>query len=236
MSFLCNKCNLSANIEKNRVKLDNLITEKNYNLLNSEVINLSKILDVLVYECVLCNKDIKNLSRLNLTNIFGTHSVFYYYGDQHLFASMYLYIIEGINNNEIIYVSMEKRLQSELLFFLKVNNVDVKHIKFRPVEELIRCNSTGGLPELKEKINNIFLENEVKKYSGVRWIGQPTYAIQTTSQKDFLDWEINLSEALKSTNLSLLCIYDAYDYMHEGEFINETVIKQSISTHSYILT
>ncbi|MEK6263442.1 MAG: MEDS domain-containing protein, partial [Clostridium sp.] len=119
--------------------------------------------------------------------------------------------------------------------FLKINNVLVEHIKFRHVKDLIESNTQGRLTQLKEKINNVCLENEVKEYNGIRWIGQPTYAIQTTSQESFLEWETNLSEALKNTNASLLCIYDTYDYMNKGEFINETVIKQSLTTHSYIL-
>lgn len=235
MKFSCNHCKLHADIEKYRIELNNLIVEKNHKLLDKEIIYLSQFLDDLVYKCVFCNKSLNDFSKLSLKNIFGTHSTFYYYGDQHLFTSMYFYITEGINNNERIYISMQESLYNKLIAFLTINDVPVEHIKFRPVKELIMSNRHGGLAQLKEKINNICLESEVKKYSGVRWIGQPTYAIQTTSQKDFLDWEINLSAALKNTNASLICIYDAYDYLHKNEFINQTVIKKSLDTHSYVL-
>ncbi|MCY6371798.1 MEDS domain-containing protein [Clostridium ganghwense] len=235
MKFSCNHCELYDNIEKYRIELNDLIVKKNHKLLDQEIINLSQSLDDLVYKCVFCNKNLNDFSKLNLKNIFGTHSTFYYYGDQHLFASMYFYITEGINNNELIYISMQESLYNKLIAFLTINDVLVEYIKFRPVKELIMSNRHGGLTQLKEKINNICLENEVKRYSGIRWIGQPTYAIQTTSQKDFLDWETNLSEALKNTNTSLICIYDAYDYIHKSEFINETVIKKSLDTHSHIL-
>jgi hypothetical protein len=215
--------------------LNSLILEKTQNLLNEEIINLSQSLDILVYKCIFCNKNLNDIFKLNLRNIFGTHSCFYYYGYQHLFNSMYFYITEGINNNELIYIFMEENIYDKLIVFLKINNVSVEHIKFRHVKDLIESNTQGRLTQLKEKINNVCLENEVKEYNGIRWIGQSTYAIQTTSQESFLDWETNLSEALKNTNASLLCIYDTYDYMNKSEFINETVIKQSLTTHSYIL-
>jgi hypothetical protein len=226
---------LKPDIEKYKVELDSVIVKKNYNLLDEEVIKLSQTLDLLVYECALCNKNIQKIARLDLKNIFGIHSSFYYYGNQHLFVAMYSYITEGIKNNELVNVYMEEKLYNELLFFLRINNVDVNHIKFRRVEELIKCNRDGGLTKLKEKIDKICLEDEMKKYNGVRWIGQPSYAIQNTSQNDFLDWETNIGEAIKNTNVSLICIYDTYDYIHKGEFINKTVITESISTHSYVL-
>lgn len=237
MNFLCDNCNLDYNIEEYRCRLNNIIVKKKYNLLDDEVINLSQLLDDLVYKCILCEKNLnfKSNLKINLKDIFGIHSTFYYYGQEHLFTNMYFYITEGIKNNELIYVSMQENLYNELINFLRINYVPIEHIKFRPVKELIMSNKHGELIQLKEKINSICLEDEVKKYNGVRWIGQPTYAIQTTSQDDFLNWEINLSKALINTNASLLCIYDAYDYMHESKFINETVIEESLDTHSYIL-
>lgn len=235
MNSFCNTCILGNNIEKQRISLNNLVVEKKYNLLDGEIISLSQLLDNLVYECVICKKDLNHFSKIDLKNIFGTHSTFYYYGQQHLFTSMYVYINEGIKNNEFIYISMVKSLYEKLISFLKIKGVYVENIKFNPVKELIDFNNLGGSSLLKEKINNILSEEEVKNFSGIRWIGQPTFAIQTTSQKDFLDFEINLSESLENTKASLLCIYDAYDYMHEGEFINEVVIKESLNTHSYVL-
>lgn len=161
--------------------------------------------------------------------------VFINYGDQHLFNSIYFYISEGIKNHELIYISMKEDLYNKLINFLKINNVSPEHIKFKSIKELIEINTQGGQTELKKIIESASLENEVKEYNGIRWIGQPSYAIHITSQEAFLNFETNLSDALNNTNVSLLCIYDAYDYMNKGEFINETVIKQSLITHSFIL-
>lgn len=201
------------------------------------MIKLSQSLDDLIYRCVFCEKELKLLSdvSLSLKNIFGTHSSFYYYGKEHLFINMLFYITEGIKNNEIIYISMQENLYDQLIEFLRRYEIDIEQINFRPVKELIITNKQGGLTALKEKINKISVEDAVQNYTGVRWIGQPTYAIKTTAQEDFLNWEIHLSKSLKNKNISLLCIYDAYDYMHEGKFINEEVIRKSINTHDYML-
>jgi len=69
VKFLCNTCDLHTNIEKYRIMLNNLIVEKNHNLLDEEIINLSQYLDVLLYKCMSCNKDLDYTSKLNLKNI-----------------------------------------------------------------------------------------------------------------------------------------------------------------------
>lgn len=237
MDFLCSSCKLRCEIEEYREKLNNIIVKKEEDLLDEEVINLSEILDQLLYKCITCRKNLNIVSnlKLNLKDISGTHSTFYYYGEEHLFTNMYFYISQGIKNNEIIYISMQEKLYNNLIDFLESNDLPIKHIKFRAVKELIESNKQDSLISLKEKINDICLEEEVKKYTGVRWIGQPTYAIETTSKDDFLNWEVNLNEALINTKISLICIYDFYDYMYEGKFINEEVISKSLHTHSYIL-
>lgn len=233
MGVLCDNCNLGYRIEEYREKLNNIIVQKNYNLLDDEVINLSQLLDDLVYKCVSCNRKINELSKLNLKNVFGTHAILYYYGEQHLFVSLYFYIKEGIKNNEFIYVSIEENLYNRLIDFLKINKISTEHVKFKPVGELIRSNKKSGVPGLKETISSILWDNN--KYNGVRWIGQPAYAIEAASQKDFLDMERNLNELVKNMNAAILCVYDTYDYMHGGSVINEAVIEESLSTHSHVL-
>ncbi|MDV3428908.1 MAG: MEDS domain-containing protein [Bacillota bacterium] len=235
MKSFCNKCNLNSEIENQRLMLNNLISKKGCNLLDKEIVTLSQTLDNLVYKCVLCDKNLVDLNKINLKNIFGTHSTLYYYGKQHLFVNMYFYITEGIKNNEIVYISMQESLYEKLMSFLESYGILTENIKFRPVKELILSNKEGGLTKLKEKVNNVLSEDDTKKYSGIRWIGQPSYAIKTTSEKDFLDWEINLSEAMKNTKASLICIYDAFDCMHKGIFINGNVMDKSLNTHSHIL-
>ena len=58
MNVLCHNCNLNCSIEQCRERLNNVIAEKEYNLLENEVINLSQLLDDLIYECVLCENNL----------------------------------------------------------------------------------------------------------------------------------------------------------------------------------
>lgn len=236
MRFICDNCNLGCEVEEYRERLESTMVRKKYRLLDDEVIRLSQFLDDLVYKCVICEMRLKEISKsqISLNNIFGTHATFYYYGNQHLFINMYFYILEGIKNNELIYLFMEEIIYNELLEFLKSNNVSLEHIKFKNVRELIKGNREHGLKGLKEEIQKIGLDDEVQKYSGIRWIGQPSCAIRNNSEREFLEFEKNLTEALCNVNASLLCIYDAYDYMHERKFISGTVIKESLDTHNYI--
>lgn len=65
MGIFCSNCNLNYRIEEYRARLNNIIVEKEYNLLDGEVINLSQSLDDLVYKCTFCEKNLNRLSRLN---------------------------------------------------------------------------------------------------------------------------------------------------------------------------
>lgn len=237
MKKFCKECSLNASIEDEKKILDSIIVKKNHNLLDDSIIQLSQYIDKMIYRCVKCKSKLINTDnkKIPLDNIFGTHSTFYYYGEQHLFVNMYNYIKEGIKNNELIYLFVKEDIYDNLMEFLKANNVCTDNIQFKNVKALIQGNRKGGLEALKKEIYNIALQEDVKKYNGIRWIGQPSYAIELNSENDFLRFEENLDEALKNTNASLLCIYDIYDYMHNGKFINEEVIKESLDTHSYIL-
>lgn len=223
---------IKKKIEAVRKELNNLVLEKDEDLLNPEVIKLSQYLDELIVQY---NNIDGNNSIIDLCNISGIHSTFYYYGENHLFANMIKYIDCGIKNNEIIYISMQLDLYSKLLDYLLSFGISKEHIQFQPVKELILANKIGKLKGLKKKMDVSVSEVLEKGYDGIRWIGQPTYAIEETSKNDFLNWELNLTEALKDSKVSLICIYDYYDYMNDKEIIGERVIKESFTTHSHIL-
>lgn len=233
MRFSCDNCNLRNNIEDFRIKLFNIIVQKEQNLLDTEVIKASQELDNLVYSCVFCNRLINYFAKLDLKNIFGTHSTFYYYGEQHLFVNICNYINEGIKNNELIYIYMEDDFYDKLLFFLHSNDISTDSIQLKDPQILIESNYNEGLIGLQKHVSNI--TNNLGNYAGIRWIGQPSYAIKNNTQANFLDFEKNLNKAIENTNISLLCIYDAYDFMHENKYINELVIAESLKTHSHIL-
>ena len=58
MNNLCHNCNLNYSIEHCRETLNNIIVEKEYNLLEDEVINRSQLLDELITECTFCENNI----------------------------------------------------------------------------------------------------------------------------------------------------------------------------------
>ena len=58
MNDLCYKCNLNYSIEHCRETLNNIIVEKEYNLLEHEVINKSQLLDNLIVACVFCENNL----------------------------------------------------------------------------------------------------------------------------------------------------------------------------------
>lgn len=232
----CEKCELKSLIDEKKGLLDKKI-EEGHNLLSSNLLKLSQYLDKIIYECIKCSTKTMNIGekRRELDDIFGTHSTFYYYGQHHLFVNMFDYINEGLKNDELVYLFMEENMYNGLLEFLKDNHVDTSNVKFKNVRDLIQGNRKGGLKALKDEIYKIGSTEEVRNYKGIRWIGQPSYAIQLNSEEDFLSFEKNLDEALKDINASLLCIYDVYDYINEGNIINEKVIEESLDTHIYIL-
>jgi hypothetical protein len=225
---------LEKEIELTRKKLNSIIVEKNENLLDQEVIKLSEELDELIVKFQYI-KSIQDTCLMSLKNIKGTHSTFYYYGKGHLFANMVQYIKVGIDNNEVIYVSMQPELYEDLRKTLKNFGINDEHLKFESVKQLIYASKIAGVRGLKEKIE-LLIEEEIKQgYSGIRWIGQPTYAIGQTSKNDFLDWEINLNKGLQNTRASLICIYDYYDYINYRKVIDEEIIEKSVNTHTHIL-
>ncbi|BCZ48890.1 hypothetical protein psyc5s11_49570 [Clostridium gelidum] len=58
MNDLCHNCTLNYSIEHCRETLNNIIVEKEYNLLEDEVINKSQLLDDLITECVFCENNL----------------------------------------------------------------------------------------------------------------------------------------------------------------------------------
>jgi hypothetical protein len=92
MRFICDNCDLRCEVEEYREKLESTMIQKNYSLLDDEVIKTSQFLDELVYKCVICEMRLKEISKeeRSLSNILGTYSTLYYYGNQHLYINMYL--------------------------------------------------------------------------------------------------------------------------------------------------
>ena len=235
MCFICSNCLLKTHIEKSKETLNNLIIEK-CNMLDLDVLKASEDLDGLIYECTSCRAKKERFSLLNMYNLSGTHTSFYYYGTEHLITNVIQYIKKGLKSNELIYLTMMDNIYDRLLTSLQSIGIPTENILFADVSELILEHKNNSLKGLKEKIE--FYQNNalLKGYKSIRWIGQPTFAITHTSEMDFLNWEKDLSIALKDTNISLLCVYDFYDYMNpECTTINSNVIEESYVTHPTLM-
>lgn len=222
-------------IEQKRHILNQYMFIENVHLFDEKVVTQSQILDELILECTKCKERTAMIRSIKLDCIWGTHPSMYYYGLEHLIANLYPYIKKGIDKRELIHISMEHHTYIKLLETLKANNLPTEQIEFISVKKLILSYKNGGVNQLKETLEN-FINNALKRgFTGIRWIGQPTFAVQETSKEDFLNWEKGLTEALKNTKSSLLCIYDAYDYTHKQKFIDDQMLKESFDTHSHIL-
>lgn len=234
MKVVCEGCNLRNLLEENRKNLINLVSEKN-NMLDYIVVKQSQVLDQFIVECVKCNKRIDDSHKETLDDIFGNHSTFYYYGLEHLFINLLPYIKYGLENNELVTVSLSKDIFDKLMELLDIHGLDKSGVIFFPVKEMVIANNENGINGLRQLISTLLKEVESNNYKGARVIGQPSFAIGETSKEDFLKLEEVITEAFIGMNASGLCIYDAFDYIHNRDFIDEEIIKNSLNTHSHLL-
>lgn len=172
---------------------------------------------------------------MGYNNIQGMHLAFYYCGISHLLVNLLKHIKAGVKNNELICISCEKDIYTKILEFVEKNDIETSNIKFISGEPLITAHKNGGLTTLKEKQDEYVDMALEKGYSGIRWIGQPTYAIKQTSKRDFLNLEKDLCASLKGGKMSLVCVYDFYDFMNEKKVIDTDVMKNSQITHIHTL-
>ncbi len=166
---------------------------------------------------------------------YGNHFVFYYYGEEHLFINLNYYIKQGIDKNQLIYISMEQNIFEKFLYNLNKNGISDDSIVFKSVKELIETYNEKGLECFEKMINQLINECLQKGYTGIRFIGQPSFAIKQTSKKEFLDWEKILSKATSNKKFSILCIYDFYDYLYNKHLIDDKVFLESLTTHTHLL-
>lgn len=232
----CKNCHIKKNINSYKILLDDALTNNINDIQSSSLVDYNNSLENLLFKCITCKNKLKNIHRMNSETFFGCHPSFYYYGYSHLIFNLCMYVSASIANNELVYISMEEHLYISLLEKLEQNNINCSNISFSPVKNLIDVHKSKGLNGLRKTVEEFNEKALTENFNGIRWIGQPTYAIKTTSKRDFLNWEQDLSKALMDTRVSLICIYDYYDFMHEGKVIDEEVIKDSFNTHSFIFS
>ncbi|AGF56711.1 hypothetical protein Cspa_c29500 [Clostridium saccharoperbutylacetonicum N1-4(HMT)] len=207
MRVLCKRCGLNCHLDEYKERLDSIMVKKNYNLLNDEVISLSEFLDDLVYNCVYCEEDRPYLKgKVSNENL-------YYYGNNHLFINLYLYIMDEIRNKKIIYICTEQNVYERLIEILLINRVAIDNVKFKSLQEVTLENKDLKHVNLEKEVRDFFHHDD-KKYNGISWIVDPLYIRNSTTQKNYFDLNNKIHEYIKNINLNILFIYDAYESMH----------------------
>lgn len=74
MNNNCMNCNLSYQLKQYQKRLNNLIADKNMNLLDDEIIRLSQEIDQLLLKCITCSKYANLLGESNLIYIYMVHA------------------------------------------------------------------------------------------------------------------------------------------------------------------
>ncbi len=162
----------------------------------------------------------------------GYHAAFYYVSFEHLLLNLLVHIKKGVKNNEITYIYMEPTLYKKIYDFLISEGLDKNYVKYLSLKNLISDYNKIKEAAWLENIIGKYCSKE-KQYNNIRWISQPSFAIEETSKNDFLDFEKVLTDVFKKINSSMLCLYDFHDYMYTQKLINERVISESHKTHSH---
>lgn len=129
----CEGYYIKARLEETRKVLLNVVSEKQ-NVLDPMVVKKSQVLDQLIVECVKCDKRRMDSKLETLDNIFGIDSTFYYYGLEHLLINLLPYIKHGVENNELITVSLSGDIYDQLMDLLDFHGIDKTGVIFFPVK------------------------------------------------------------------------------------------------------
>lgn len=170
---------------------------------------------------------------MNLSNIFGTHSVFYFYGVEHLAINMQTYITEGLKNNELICISMAPTLYDDMIKILPMPQMD--QLDDHVMQRLIAAFQAGGCNGLREAVVQLTAETMKKGFSGIRCIWQPSVQMSALSSDEWRCWEESLTEAMEGTTCSILCLTDMMDIFANRMQIEDERIRQALQVHPYML-
>lgn len=166
-------------------------------------------------------------------NLFGVHSAFYYYGIDHLIVNMYQYIKDGIDNNQYIYLCL--KANSYNLLLTHFTEEEKKHISIFTASTLMNLHKNGGEVTvnnaLKKYEKNVFEHG----YTGARFIYELSHVLKEISKADFIKFEKSFSKTINELNISMMCLYDMYDYTNCKTIIDDELIALSKKVSDYRL-
>jgi len=225
-------CTIRDNLEINKLRLKEMISHDVSNLLNSDVIKLSQNIDALLVKCMQCKTTRNIIDILDVNNITGKHSMFFYYGKEHLLVCLIKYITQGIEKNEYCPVFIQPDWFESLLGYLSHINSPSRNIIHYTKNAMIESFLNGGSTAFREKILEMEKWSEAEGFSGIRMIGQCSYGIQLSSKSIFLEAEKAASDCFNGTKVGALCLYDFYDYIHTSKYIEDDIVCESFKTHT----
>lgn len=175
---------------------------------------------------------------MSSNNIFGSHSVFYYYSKEHLFINLLRYIKNGLENNELVYLLIDKNSFQDFTRFLKKFNMPTDNVHLLPIEKFNCSESNLNTNLAYKKLKQSLQLSMTNGFSGIRLIEDCSHVINTTSKNFFIDLEKNINTMVKLNNISVLCTYDVYDYIQDSSdehLISKDILYNSFHSHSHIL-
>lgn len=233
MSCEYKNCKINENLNKVKYQLEEAILNNFSNFLISDVIKISKSIDHLVGRCMNC-KETKNMDVLDIHNIAGRHSMFFYYSKEHLLVCLAQYLKSGIEKNEFCPIFLQPDWYQSLFEYFKQINLPSRNIQHYPVNDMLESFTNGGASGFREKVLELTKWAKDEGFTGIRMIGQCSYAIELTSKKEFLKFEKAINDAFCGTAVGGLCVYDFNDFINTSKYIDDEILYDSFKTHTNI--
>ena len=225
-------CAIRHNLEMNRRKLEELISSNPSNLLSNNVIKVSQNLDELLVRCMQCKTIHNIIDILDVNSVAGRHSMFFYYGKEHLLVCLAKYIKQGIDKNEFCPIFIQPDWFQSLDSYLSHINRLSRNIVHYPMNLMLESFMNGGYTAFRKKVLELEKWAEDEGFSGIRLMAQCSYAIELTSKSDFLKFEKVTNDAFSGTKVSALCTYDFYEFINTSKYIDDDIVCDSFKTHT----
>lgn len=233
MSCEYKSCKINETLNKVKYQLEEAISNNFSNFLITDVIKISKSIDDLVERCMNC-KATKSLDVLDIHNIAGRHSMFFYYSKEHLLVCLAQYLKSGIEKNEFCPVFLQSDWYQSLVEYFERINLPSRNIQHYPVNEMLESFTNGGSSGFREKVLELTKWAKDEGFTGIRMIGQCSYAIELSSKKEFLKFEKAINDAFSGTAVGGLCVYDFNDFINTAKYIDDEILYDSFKTHTNI--
>jgi len=165
----------------------------------------------------------------------GAHIAAYYCDTTHLAAKLLPIILRAAREHAYICMSASEDVYQGMTEALGQIGLPQETLHFSSVLPLIEAHRQGGLLGLETALTSYEKEALSHGFQMIIWIGQPSDAIEKTSKDLFLQFEADLSKAIKHKKIAAVCIYDFNDFISIKRTIDDDVMSQSQKTHSRLL-